>query len=51
MSQCVRATVATNGWKAPFQGLGPTLVRNVPANAVYLGSFELFKKKVAEAKG
>lgn len=30
------------------QGLGATLVRNVPANSVYLGSFEVMKRAVAE---
>jgi len=49
--QCVRATLATSGARGPFQGLGPTLVRNAPANAVYLGSFEVIKRRVAEAQG
>ena len=33
------------GW---LQGLGATLIRNVPANSVYLGSFEVMKREVAQ---
>ena len=28
----------------PFQGLTATLVRNTPANAMYLGNFEMMKQ-------
>ena len=45
VSQCVRQTLSTNGFKGPFQGLGATVLRNVPANSVYLGSFEFLKLK------
>lgn len=31
-----------------LQGLGVTLVRNTPANAVYLGSFEVLKNRFAK---
>jgi hypothetical protein len=31
-----------------LQGLGATLIRNVPANSVYLGSFEVMKREVAK---
>jgi solute carrier family 25 carnitine/acylcarnitine transporter 20/29 len=48
VSQCVKATLATSGVRGPFQGLGPTILRNTPANAIYLGSFEVMKKKIAE---
>lgn len=48
---CVKATLRTNGIRGPFQGLGPTLVRNAPANSIYLGSFEVMKGKMAEYKG
>lgn len=51
MVQCVRATLATNGWRGPFQGLGPTVVRNAPANAIYLGSFEIMKHRAATFYG
>eukprot|EP00887_Chlorella_sp_A99_P003975 scaffold11.g3975.t1 len=49
--QCVRSAVATNGIRGPFQGLGPTILRNAPANAVYLGSFEVLKQRFAELQG
>jgi solute carrier family 25 carnitine/acylcarnitine transporter 20/29 len=45
---CVRQTFRYNGIKGPYQGLGATLVRNVPANSVYLGSFEVMKREVAK---
>lgn len=48
---CVRATFRESGVRGPFQGLGVTLVRNTPANAVYLGSFEVLKKKATEHYG
>lgn len=48
VTQCVKATIATSGIKGPFQGLGPTILRNTPANAIYLGSFEVMKRKMAE---
>jgi solute carrier family 25 (mitochondrial carnitine/acylcarnitine transporter), member 20/29 len=44
---CVRQSFAHNGLRAPFQGLGATLVRNIPANSVYLGSFEVMKIEAA----
>lgn len=47
---CVKATLRTNGIRGPFQGLGPTLIRNAPANSVYLGSFEVMKGKMADYK-
>ncbi len=47
MYDCVKATIRTNGIRGPFQGLGATLVRNAPANSVYLGSFEVMKDQMA----
>lgn len=35
----------------PFQGIGPTILRNAPANSVYLGSFEVMKRAAAERMG
>ena len=33
------------------QGLGLTLLRNTPANAVYLGTFEVLKQVIAAQSG
>jgi solute carrier family 25 carnitine/acylcarnitine transporter 20/29 len=33
------------------QGLGATLLRNTPANAVYLGTFEVLKRSAAQQLG
>ena len=51
MTDCVRATLRANAVKGPFQGLGATLVRNVPANSIYLGSFEVLKDRIARWQG
>lgn len=51
VSACVRATLKENGFKGPFQGLGATLLRNTPANAVYLGTFEVLKGQAAKRLG
>jgi solute carrier family 25 (mitochondrial carnitine/acylcarnitine transporter), member 20/29 len=48
MWDCVRRTFRANGLRAPFQGLSATLLRNIPANAVYLGSFEVMKMEAAK---
>ncbi|GAX76347.1 hypothetical protein CEUSTIGMA_g3793.t1 [Chlamydomonas eustigma] len=44
VSECVRATVRESGFRGPFQGLSATLLRNTPANAIYLGNFEMLKQ-------
>ena len=51
MTDCVRSTLRANAWKGPFQGLGATLVRNVPANSIYLGTFEVLKDYIARWQG
>eukprot|EP00878_Enallax_costatus_P010211 GHUV01010659.1.p1 GENE.GHUV01010659.1~~GHUV01010659.1.p1 ORF type:complete len:321 (+),score=67.66 GHUV01010659.1:426-1388(+) len=51
VSACVQATIKQNGFKGPFQGLGPTILRNTPANAVYLGTFEVLKSAAAKQLG
>ena len=48
----MRATFRASGpLRAPFQGLSATLLRNAPANAIYLGSFEVFKQRAAASYG
>ena len=51
VGECVKQTFRLSGVRGPFQGLFTTMVRNVPANSVYLGSFEVLKKAAAEYKG
>lgn len=51
VSKCVAATIRENGFKGPFQGLGATILRNTPANAVYLGTFEVLKNSAAKQLG
>lgn len=47
MVQCVNQSFKYNGFRAPFQGLGATILRNTPANALYLGSYEYMKGMAA----
>jgi solute carrier family 25 carnitine/acylcarnitine transporter 20/29 len=47
----VRNAFAVNGWRGPFQGLPVTVIRNTPANSIYLGSFEVLKDKAAQSRG
>jgi hypothetical protein len=48
---CVKATLRHSGARGPFQGLSATLLRNAPANSIYLGSFEVMKQRAAEHYG
>jgi len=48
---CVRSTLRENGFRGPFQGLGATILRNTPANSVYLGSLEVMKRAACEKLG
>lgn len=47
----VRSALSTNGIKGPYQGLSATIMRNIPANCVYLGTFEVLKRRAADAYG
>ncbi|CAK0772247.1 hypothetical protein CVIRNUC_003943 [Coccomyxa viridis] len=51
VSGAVRAALTNNGVRGPFQALGPTILRNAPANSIYLGSFEVLKEEFAKYKG
>ncbi|KAI8476308.1 MAG: mitochondrial carrier domain-containing protein [Monoraphidium minutum] len=48
---CVRATLKENGLRGPFQGLGATILRNMPANAIFFGTFEVLKRAAAGRMG
>lgn len=48
---CVRYVSATNGIGALWQGLGATIVRNVPANALFFPVNQMVKRNVAHAQG
>ncbi|PRW60530.1 mitochondrial carrier [Chlorella sorokiniana] len=48
---CVKSTLRISGARGPFQGLSATLLRNAPANSVYLGSFEVLKNRAAAHYG
>lgn len=43
----VKKSIKTNGIRGPYQGLAPTILRNVPGNSAYLGSFQVMKQYMA----
>ncbi|KIY97254.1 hypothetical protein MNEG_10708 [Monoraphidium neglectum] len=51
VSAAVKSAIRENGFRGPFQGLGATILRNTPANAVYLGTFEVLKRAASERLG
>lgn len=51
MAQCVSRSVQLNGVRGPFQGLSPTLMRNLPAAALYFGTFENAKLAFSRRSG
>lgn len=48
---CIQYTVKTNGLRSLFQGLGATMVRNIPANALFIPTNEFVKTKCAAVEG
>ena len=44
----VKQSLKANGLRGPFQGLAPTILRNIPGNSVYLGSFQVMKEQMAK---
>ena len=50
MVECIRYLTQKNGVRSLWQGLGATMVRNVPANAVFFPVSEIVKIKIAEYK-
>jgi len=47
---CVSKILRTYGIRGAYQGLGATLVRNVPANCAYFGAYEFVKRKLSKGK-
>lgn len=45
---CARQIVGTYGIRGMYQGLGPTLLRDIPSNATYFGFYELTRKLMAK---
>eukprot|EP00803_Ostreobium_quekettii_P004763 evm.model.scf_688.1 EVM.evm.TU.scf_688.1 scf_688:9330-12090(-) len=48
MLGCVKATIRENGIRGPYQALGPTIIRNTPANSIFLGTFQVLKEDAAK---
>ena len=48
VAECVRYLTKKNGIKSLWQGLAATMVRNVPANAVFFPVSEIVKIKIAQ---
>ncbi len=51
MKGCASAILKQNGIKGLYQGVIPHLMRNLPAGAVHLGTFEWIRKYFAERYG
>ena len=47
VGECVRASFKHNGIRGPYQAFGATLIRNLPAGAIYFGVFENTKNYFA----
>ena len=47
VGECVRASIKHNGIRGPYQAFGATLIRNLPAGAIYFGTFENTKNYLA----
>jgi solute carrier family 25 carnitine/acylcarnitine transporter 20/29 len=51
LKSCVVQIVRANGFRALWQGLTATVIRNVPANALFFPVFELLKREQASLLG
>jgi hypothetical protein len=51
VGQCSQFIVKNYGWRALWQGLSGTILRNVPANALFFPVAELVKRHYAEVDG
>ncbi len=43
---CARQLIKNYGIRGMYQGITPTLLRNIPANAAYFGVYEVLRRKV-----
>lgn len=48
---CMTQSVQRNGIAGPYQGITPTLARNVPAGSLYFFVFEYLKKQFGDMNG
>ena len=48
VGECVKASFKHNGIRGPYQAFGATLIRNLPAGAIYFGVFENTKNYLAK---
>jgi Mitochondrial carrier protein len=51
LSECVKYTTQKHGIKALWQGLGATMVRNIPANSLFFPVSELIKMEFSQRTG
>eukprot|EP00545_Synedropsis_sp_CCMP1620_P001389 CAMPEP_0119013838 /NCGR_PEP_ID=MMETSP1176-20130426/9067_1 /TAXON_ID=265551 /ORGANISM="Synedropsis recta cf, Strain CCMP1620" /LENGTH=288 /DNA_ID=CAMNT_0006966959 /DNA_START=111 /DNA_END=977 /DNA_ORIENTATION=+ len=48
---CAREVYREGGLRSIFRGCGATMLRDVPGNAAYFGSYEIFKRTFAKYEG
>lgn len=48
VTDCIRSSVQTQGWRSLWRGFGPTLLRDVPFSAMYWYNYEKGKMWLCE---